>query len=137
MQLNICVRVSGPDLQEGHQRRPLAVAGPVVGQQLEQLREEVGVQVERRHDLHVVELHERQQRGVGGVVQAAGQDNVLDVLDAVRLVDLGLDLRPGGAVDAGTFQKGALSSKQQTQKARRREGGSKTKKERKKGALGV
>ena len=49
-----------------------------------------------RAHLHIVEQCQAGQRCVGRVVQRSRQDDVLDVLDAVRLVDLGDD---GGLVD--------------------------------------
>lgn len=50
------------------------------------------VLVQPQHHVHIVEQHQAGQRAVCGIIQAAWQDDVLEVLDAVRLVDLGQHL---------------------------------------------
>ena len=80
-------------LEEAHQVVPSRVRARRRLQPVEQLLQKGRVLLEREHHLHVVEEHDGREGAERCVVQHPGQDDVLEVPNAVRLVDLSANRR--------------------------------------------
>jgi hypothetical protein len=80
-------------LEETDEVSPLGTGSGRLAQAREQLAEESGVRLERENHLDVVEQHDGRQRTERGVVQRARENHVLEVPDAVRLMNLRADGR--------------------------------------------